>query len=349
MPNEIPIVFHNSSNYYYHFIIKELANEFEGQCKCLEESKEKYKTISVPIEKHFTNIDKDGNESVATISYKINFIDSARFMASPLSNLVDNLAEGIHKNKCKDCDCFIEYESVKDILIKYQCLSCSKDYSNKLDKKLKKQLKNTFKFSNNDINKSILFLRKGVYCYEYIDEWKKFNKTIFPEKEEFYSNLNMVDITDSDYMHAKRVCKDFEIKNIGEYHDLYLKSDTLLLFTYVFKNFGKTCLKIYHLDPGKFVSVSGLAWIAALKNTEVKSELLTDINMLLMVEKGIGGGIYYAIHRYAKANNKCMKDYDKNKESTYLKYWDVNNLYGWGMSQKFPVKKIEMDRRYFSI
>ena len=104
VPNEIPVVFHNSSNYDYHVIIKELANKFVGQFECLGENTEKYKTFSVPIEKKVTKIDKYGNESVVTISYKIKFIDSARFMATSLSNLVDNLTEVIHKVKCKDCD-----------------------------------------------------------------------------------------------------------------------------------------------------------------------------------------------------------------------------------------------------
>ena len=101
------------------------------------------------------------------------------------------------------------------------------------------------------------------------------------------------------------------------------------------------CLKICHLDPVKFLSALGLAWQAVLKKIEVKLELLTDINMLLMVEKGIRGGICHAIRRYAKADNKYMKDYDKNKESSYLKYWFVNNLYGWALSQKLPVNKFE--------
>ena len=105
------------------------------------------------------------------------------------------------------------------------------------------------------------------------------------------------------------------------------------------------CLKIYQLDSAKFLSALGLAWEAALKNTGVKLELLTDIDMLLMVEKGIRGGICNTIHRYTKANNKYMKHYDKNKESSYLKYWDVNNLYGWAMSQKlmFNTLKIYMN------
>ena len=107
---------------------------------------------------------------------------------------------------------FFENESVKDSLIKYKCLSCNKDYSNKLDEKLKKRFKNTFKPFDNDPNKFILLLRKGVYPCGYMDDWEKFNETTLPEKEKFFSGLNMDDITDADYMHAKKVCKDFEKK-----------------------------------------------------------------------------------------------------------------------------------------
>ena len=111
MPNETPAVFYNSSNCDYYFIIKELASEFEGKFECLGENTERY---SVPIEKEVTEIDKDGNKTLETISYKIKFIDSARFMATSLSNLADNLTEEIHKIKCKDCDYFLEYGKVKD-------------------------------------------------------------------------------------------------------------------------------------------------------------------------------------------------------------------------------------------
>ena len=193
-------------------------------------------------------------------------------------------------------------------MIKYKCLCCNKDYSNKLDKELKKKFKNTFKFFNNDINNPILLLRKGFYPYEYMDDWEKFIETTLPEKEEFYSSLSMEEFTDADYMHGKRVCKDFKIKNLGEYHDWYLKSDTVILAD-VFKNFRKMCLKIYELDPVKFISAPGLAWQAALKKAKVNLELLIDINMLLIIEKGIREGICAAIHWYAKANKK---DYDKN-------------------------------------
>ena len=134
-------------------------------------------------------------------------------------------------------------------------------------------------------------MQKGVYPYEYKDNWEKFNETSLPEKEDFYRHLNREDITDADYAH---VCKDFEVKNLGEYYDLYVQSDTLLLAD-VSENFRNKFLKIYELDPAKFLSAPGLAWQAALKTTWVNVDLLTDIDMLLMVEKGARGGICHSI------------------------------------------------------
>ena len=154
-----------------------------------------------------------------------------------------------------------------------------------------------------------------------MDHWEKLSETLLPEKEDFYSHLNMEDITDADYAHAKRVSKDFEIKNLGEYHNLYVQSDTLLLAD-VFENFWNLPLKICELDPAKFLLVPGLAWKAALRKIKVKLDLLTDIDMLLMVEKGIRERICHSIYWYAKANNKYMKDYDKNKESSYIQCWN---------------------------
>ena len=105
----------------------------------------------------------------------------------------------------------------------------------------------------------------------------------------------------------------------------------------VFKNLRNKCIEIYKLDPTHFLSAPGLTCQAFLKKTKVELELLTDIDMLLMVERGTRGGICQAIHRYAKGNNKYMKNYDKNIISSYLMYIDANNLYGWAMSQKLPV------------
>ena len=118
-----------------------------------------------------------------------------------------------------------------------------------------------------------------------MDDWEKFNETAVPEKDKFYSNLTIEDFTEDDYKHGKRVCKDFEIKKLGEYRDLYLRSH-VLLWADVFENFRKMCIKIYELDPAKFISAPGLAWQAALKKTRVELELLTDIDWLLIVEKG---------------------------------------------------------------
>ena len=150
-------------------------------------------------------------------------------MSSSQPNLANNLAERIHKVICKDCDYFLEFQSAKDDWIKYKCLFCNKDYSNKHDEKLKKRFKNTLKFSKNDINKFILLSRKGVYNYEYMEESEKFKEIKLSEKEEFYRNLYMKDITDTDYMHTKNACKDFKIKYLGEYLDFYLKRDTFRL------------------------------------------------------------------------------------------------------------------------
>ena len=146
----------------------------------------------------------------------------------------------------------------------------------------------------------------------------------------------MENIEDIDYRHGNNVFNKFKLNNLGEYHDLYVQSDTLSL-AHVFENFRDMCLKEYELDPAHFLSLSGLAWQACLKKTNVELELLTDYDMLLMVEEGIRGGICHSIHRYAKANNKYMKNYNNNEKSSYIQYLDANNLYGWAMSKKLPV------------
>ena len=169
-----------------------------------------------------------------------------------------------------------------------------------------------------------------------MDNWERFDKTSLPNKESFYSNLNMENIDDIDYRHGNNAFKRFKLKKLGEYHDLYVQSDTLLLAN-VFENFRNTCIKVYELDPAHFLSLPGLAWQACLRKTNIKLELLTDYDMLLMVEEGIRGGICHSIHRHARANNKYMKNYDENKKSSYIQYLDANNLYGWPMSQKLPV------------
>ena len=179
-----------------------------------------------------------------------------------------------------------------------------------------------------------LMVRKGVYPYDYMDSFDKFNSPL-PKKEEFYSILNNEHISDENYKHAQNVWNTFNLKNMGEYHDLYLQSDILLL-TDVFENFRKTCLEYYKLDPCHYFTSPGLSWDAMLKMTDIKLELMTDVDMFQFIEKGLRGGISYIANRYGKANNKYMTDYDKNKPSKYIMYLDANNLYGWAMSQYLP-------------
>ena len=328
IPKETPIVFHNGSTYDYHFIIKELVKEFDGNFKCLGENTEKYITFSVPMKKKIENKDIE-------ITYKIKFIDSFRFMATSLSNLVDNLTEDIHGDKCVDCKSDLSYMRVIDEALIFRCFNCKKNYEKEINKELIERFASTYKFCNNDLNKFVMLLRKGVYPYEYMDGWDKFNETSIPSKESFYSNLTMENISETDYRHANNVFKTFKLNNLGDYHDLYVQSDTLLLAD-VFENFRKACIKTYELDPAHFISLPGLVWLACLKKAGVELELLTDYDMLLMIEKGIRGGICHAVHRYAKANNEYMKNYDKSKESSYIQYLDTNNLYGAAMSEKLP-------------
>ena len=179
-----------------------------------------------------------------------------------------------------------------------------------------------------------LMIRKGVYPYDYMDSFDKFNSPL-PKKEEFYSILNNEHISDENYKHAQNVWNTFNLKNMGEYHDLYLQSDILLL-TDVFENFRKTCLEYYKLDPCHYFTSPGLSWDAMLKMTDIKLELMTDVDMFQFIEKGLRGGISYIANRYGKANNKYMKDYKKDKPSKYIMYLDANNLYGWAMSQYLP-------------
>ena len=180
-----------------------------------------------------------------------------------------------------------------------------------------------------------LLTRKGVYPYDYVSSIEKLFETQLPSKSEFYSHLNDEGITDDDYQHANNVWNTFKCKTIRDYHDLYLKSDVLLL-TDLFKNFRKTCLHHYNLDPAHYYTSPGLAWDACLKETGQKLQLLHDYDMLMMFEKGIRGGISHISRRNAEENNKYMVDYDSDEPCTYIQYLDANNLYGWAMSQSLP-------------
>ena len=282
-------------------IIKELTEEFRSEIHCIPEDKEKYKTFSIPI---MYRTVKDYE-----IPYNLRFIDSNNFMMDLLDTHVNNLSE------------------------LYVC-NCS-NKSNQ-QKTLKNKFPNTYHLVKDNIDKFILLLKKGVYPYEYMNDWKKFEETELPSNNEFYSNLNLRNISKEDIKHAQNVWNTFNIKNIGEYHDLYVQSDTTQLAD-TFEQFRTVCLKEYKLDPAYFCTTPGLAIEACLKLTHVKLELLADIDMVLMFEKGIRGGLSQAIQRYATANNKYMPNYNLKQISAYLMYVDANNLYGWTISKKLPI------------
>ena len=191
-----------------------------------------------------------------------------------------------------------------------------------------------------------LLKEKGDYPYEYMNSFERFNEEKLPARKNFYSSTKDWKIGDNgkisdshisvkDYLTCEKIWDKFEMKNMGDYHDHYLKKDVLLSVD-VFEKFIATCLKFYKLDACHYFSSPGLSWDAMLKMTGAKLEKISDIDKYLFIEKGLRGGISYIAKRYAKANNKYMNDYDPKKLSTFISYLDMNNLYGWAMSKYFP-------------
>ena len=209
--------------------------------------------------------------------------------------------------------------------------------SSSLDKLVSNLPVGAFKYTSKEFKneKFELMKQKGIYPYDFMDSFDKFNKTELPTKDEFYSILNNENILDEDYQHAQNIWNKFKLRNMGDYHDLYLKSDILLLAD-LFENFRKTCMQYYKLDPCHYFTSPGLSWDSMLKMTDIKLELMTDIDMYQFIEKGMRGGISYIANRYSKANNKYLKTYDYKSPSKYIMYLDANNLYGWAMSKYLP-------------
>ena len=309
----IPILFHNLSGYDVHLFIKELGKRFNrDDIGVIAENKEKYISFNVKINVKLTGVsNEDSNEVRKDI--QVRFKDSCRFIASSLDKLASNLDD----DQCKHLREFYKEEEI-------------------------------FR----------LMRRKGVYLYEYMDGWEKFEEISLPLKDAFYSRLNMKGISDKDYEHGQqvwnRITPGHENITLVDYHDVYLATDLLLLAD-VFETFRDTCLKHDKLDPVHFYTVPGLAWQALLKTAsgycehekrrkgcelcldELRLELLTDIDLLLKFGKGIRGRITQAVKRYAKANDKYMNYlYNPDEESIYLQYVDVNNEYGWAMTQELP-------------
>ena len=212
-----------------------------------------------------------------------------------------------------------------------------------LDKLVDSMKEDDFKITKKsvpDINERKLLIRKGVYPYEYMDSWKRFDEKSLPPKEAFYSKLSGKDISEEDYKHAQKVWKVFECKTLGDYCDLYCRTDVLLLAD-AFENFRNTCSLEYKLDPANYFTSPGLSWDALLKSSKVKLDLLSDVDMYMFIEKGLRGGMSTVSKRHAIANNPRVKGYNPKKPTKYIMYLDANSLYPWAMSQPLPTSNFE--------
>ena len=271
LPNFIPVVFHNLSNYDGHFIIPELGRD-DGTIQVLATSAEKFISFSKKVGK-----------------IKLRFLDSYRFLSESLAKLTMNLT---------DADLIETRKLVPP---------------NKLD----------------------LVKKKGVFPYEYIDSFTKFQETKLPPPAAFYNKLNSEDIDPNDYEHACTVWSELNIKTLGEYSDFYVTLDVAQLCDCM-EEFRTTCMSAYGLDPLMSYTLPGFSYQSMLKQTNCTLDLLTDPDMVLMIEDAVRGGLTQSVKRYVKSNNKYLQGYDSTKESIYLTYVDANNLYGWAMSKPLP-------------
>ncbi|XP_050505347.1 uncharacterized protein LOC126883727 [Diabrotica virgifera virgifera] len=224
--------------------------------------------------------------------------------------------------------------------IKFRFIDSLRFLGASLDELVSTLNKNDFKickreFSRLSDDEFKLITKKGVFCYDFIDSWEKLNITDLPPIEAFYNKLNDTNLTDEKYAHAKIVWDTFNIENLGQYSDLYLKTDIVLLAD-VFETFRKKCFITYGLDPAWYYTMPGYSWDCMLKYVGCNLELLRDVDMILFMEKAIRGGISVCSGRMSEANNKYMSNYDPAQPSKYLMYFDVNNLYGWAMGEPLP-------------
>ena len=309
LPKFYPVIFHNLSGYDTHMFIKDLA-ETPGEINCISKTEENYISFSKMI-------------------------------------VVDTFEERVEARE----NCFEFGHTVNNIKVKRQIrfIDSFKFMTSSLAE-LAGNLSQHCNLERHFEGKQLeLVKRKGVYPYDYMSSFERLGETCLPPIECFYSKLNDKGISTEDYAHARLVWDIFEMKTMRDYHDLYLKTDVLLLAD-VFEEFRNVCLKHYKLDPAWYYTAPGLAWDACLKMTQVELELLHDQDVLLMVEEGIRGGVSMISTRYGKANNKYMKEaedpkdpkepkdgeYNPNLPSKYIAFLDANNLYGWAMSKKLP-------------
>src|SRR2546425_3192373 len=227
-------------------------------------------------------------------------------------------------------------------------------FSKSINKHIKLRFLDTFRFMPASLDKlvnNLLVLRetpkffgaeelplisqKEVFPYDYVSSWNKLDEASLPPRSAFYSQLKGSNITDDEYHHAQKVWTSLKCHNLGEYSDIYLKTDTLLLSDVV-EAFREITLNTHKLDPCQYYTLPGLSWDAMLRFTRIELELLLDYDKIMTVEQGIRGGLCQVSHRYMEANNKYMSSYNAEEESSYITYQDCNNLYGFAMSKPLP-------------
>ncbi len=306
VPNFIPVLFHNLEGYNSHLFVKSLGLT-EGDIRCILKTDEKYISFSkmIPVGKEIIQ-KPNGDYIEKEIKLELRFIDSLKFTLKSLDSLVKTLGD----------DQFETLTSQMIPLIPKETLNGGK----------------------HDRFESLKLLeQKGVFPYEYMTDFSKLSATSLLPKEAFYSQLNGSGISDKDYDHAKKVWNTFNCKTMRDYHDLYLRTDTLLPADIMTK-FRKTCKKAYGLDALHYYTSPGLAWDAMLKYRGIKLDLISDPDMYMMIEKGFRGGISTVMKRHAESNHKYLGNYDKSKASKFIEYLDANNVYGGAMCRKLPVR-----------
>ena len=307
----IPIYLHNLKGYDSHLFVKALYHYGYKSIKkgdnisCIPNNEERYISFSKNIRVgSYEEKDENGKIITKPIMFELRFLDTLSFMATSIDKLSENLV--------------IDCKTIDD--------------KRAVFKNISKQFTNDEQFE--------LMIKKGIYPYDYIDNYNRLYETKLPSKESFYSHLYDSNCSDEDYEQAQIVWNKFNCKTMLEYHNLYLITDVLLLAD-IWENFRAVCYKNYKLDCEYYYTAPSLSFDAMLKFTEIELELLTDLEMFEFVESGIRGGISQISHRHAIANNKYMAEYDKTKEDSYIVYLDANNLYGGAMCEFLPYKNFK--------
>ena len=314
--NFLPVYAHNLKGYDSHLFIRGLAQygykeETGSTISCIPNNEQKYITFSKKIkvdENRIIEMDKDGNrnEVIKPVYFEIRFLDSNAFFTSSLDKVVSNLTAG-----------------------------CNGDIS-----KLRKVLKSTSD-SFPDDDQFQLMIRKGVYPYEWMDNYYKLFATALPKRREFFSTLVSEGISNSEYAHAQNVWDTFKCKTFKDYHNLYLKADVLLLAD-AWENFRESIYEMFGIDCVYSYTTPGLGWEAYLKKSGVELELLTDVDKVMFYEKSIRGGVSLITKRFAGISLEELKKPPLERNEALL-YLDATNLYGWAMIQHLPYGGFEWD------